>query len=92
MALHILSSLLHNIKRFKETEVISVRKRQGRRPLLDARFFVLSVDTASLVGMIVSMALLNELLKEILPESTVGKHNPPCHLQMPTKARSCRKP
>ncbi len=27
----------------------------------------------------------------ILPETTVGKHNPPCHLQMPTKALSCRK-
>ncbi len=24
----------------------------------------------------------------ILPETTVGKHNPPCHLQMPTKALS----
>ncbi len=27
----------------------------------------------------------------ILPETTVGKHNPPCHLQMPTKALSCKK-
>ncbi len=27
----------------------------------------------------------------ILPETTVGKHNPPCYLQMPTKALSCRK-
>ncbi len=27
----------------------------------------------------------------ILPEATVGKHNPPCHLQMPTKALSCKK-
>ncbi len=27
----------------------------------------------------------------ILPETTVGKHNPPCHLQMPTKAQSCKK-
>ncbi len=27
----------------------------------------------------------------ILPETTVGKHNPPCHLQMPTKALSWRK-
>ncbi len=26
----------------------------------------------------------------ILPETTVGKHNPPCHQQMPTKAR-CKK-
>ncbi len=26
----------------------------------------------------------------ILPETTVGKHNPPCHLQMPTKALSSK--
>ncbi len=26
----------------------------------------------------------------ILPETTVGKHNPLCHLQMPTKALSCK--
>ncbi len=27
----------------------------------------------------------------ILPETTVGKHNPMCYLQMPTKALSCKK-
>ncbi len=27
----------------------------------------------------------------VLPETTVGKHNLPCHLQMPTKALSCKK-
>ncbi len=27
----------------------------------------------------------------ILPETTVGKHNPPCHLQMPSKALSFKK-
>ncbi len=27
----------------------------------------------------------------ILPKTTVGKHNTPCHLQMPTKALSCKK-
>ncbi len=27
----------------------------------------------------------------ILPETTVGKHNLPCHLQMPTKFISCKK-
>ncbi len=27
----------------------------------------------------------------ILPETTVGKQNLPCHLQMPTKALSCKK-
>ncbi len=26
-----------------------------------------------------------------LQETTVGKHNPPCHLQMPTKTISCKK-
>ncbi len=26
----------------------------------------------------------------ILPETTVGKHNPPFHLQMQTKALSCK--
>ncbi len=37
-ALQISSSTVHNIiKRFKETGEISVRKGQGRRPLLDAR-------------------------------------------------------
>ncbi len=36
-ALHISSSTVHNIiKRFRETGAISVRKGQGRRPLLDA--------------------------------------------------------
>ncbi len=27
----------------------------------------------------------------ILPETTVGKHNIPCYMQMPTKALSCKK-
>ncbi len=27
----------------------------------------------------------------ILPETTVGKHNPPCHLQMPNKALLCKR-
>ncbi len=27
----------------------------------------------------------------ILPETTVSKQNPPCHLQMPTKALSCKR-
>ncbi len=35
--LQISSSTVHNIKRFRETGEISVRKGQGRRPLLDAR-------------------------------------------------------
>ncbi len=48
-----------------------------------------SDDTASLIGMILSLALLNG------PRNTsrnhCRKHNPPCHLQMPTKALSCKK-
>ncbi len=37
--LQISSSTVHNIiKRFRETGKISVRKGQGRRPLLDARY------------------------------------------------------
>ncbi len=28
---------------------------------------------------------------EILPETIVSKHNPPCHLQISTKALSCKK-
>ncbi len=48
-----------------------------------------SDDTASLIGMILSLTLLNG--PGILPETTVGKHNPPCHLQMLTKALSCKK-
>ncbi len=27
----------------------------------------------------------------VLPETTVSKHSPPCHLQMPTNALSCKK-
>ncbi len=48
-----------------------------------------SDDTALLIGMILSLTLLNG--PGILPETTVCKHNPPCHLQMPTKALSCKK-
>ncbi len=48
-----------------------------------------SDDTASLIGMILSLTLL--MSPGILPETTVGEHNPPCHLQMPTKTLSCKK-
>ncbi len=59
-ALQISSSTVHNIiKRFRETGEISVRKEQGRRPLLDAVVFGHSDDTASLIGMILSLTLLN---------------------------------
>ncbi len=47
-----------------------------------------SDDTASLIGMILSLTLLNG------PRNTSRNHcrthNPPCHLKMPTKALSCK--
>ncbi len=63
-ALQISSSTVHNIiKRFGETGEISLLKGQGRRPLLDAKDHLLvfgpSDDTASLIGMILSLTLLN---------------------------------
>ncbi len=59
-ALQISSSTVHKIiKRFRETGEISVRKGQGRRPLLDVVVFGPSDDTASLIGMILSLTLLN---------------------------------
>ncbi len=59
-ALQISSSTVHNIiKRFRETGEISVPKGQGRRPLLDARGLRPSDNTASLIGMILSLTLLN---------------------------------
>ncbi len=48
-----------------------------------------SDNTASLISTILSLTLLNGPRKNT--ETTVGKHNPPCHLQMPTKALSCKK-
>ncbi len=46
-----------------------------------------SDNTASLIGMILSLTLG----PEILPETTFGKHNPPCHLQISIKSISCKK-
>ncbi len=61
-ALQISSSTVHNIiKRFRETGEISVCKGQGRRPLLDARGLRPSDNTASLIGMILSLTFLNGL-------------------------------
>ncbi len=45
-----------------------------------------SDDSASLISMILSL-----MGPGIRPETTVGKHNPPCHLQMTNKALSCKK-
>ncbi len=59
-ALQISSSTVHNIiKRFRETGEISARKGQGRRPLLDAHGLRPLDDTASLIGMILSLTFQN---------------------------------
>ncbi len=59
-SLQISSYTVHNIiKKFRETGEISVCKGQGRSPLLDARGLWASDDTASLIGMILSLTLLN---------------------------------
>ncbi len=51
--------------------------------------FGLSDDTASLIGMILSLTLLNGPRNS--SRNHCRKHNVPCHLQMPTKALSCKK-
>ncbi len=59
-ALQISTSTVHNfIKRFRETGEVSVCKGQGRRPFLDAVVLRSSDDTASLIGMILSLTLIN---------------------------------
>ncbi len=65
-----------------------MRKGQGQRLLWKLVVFGPSDEAASLIDMILSLTLL--LGPGILPETTVSKHNPPCHLQMPTKALSCK--
>ncbi len=88
-ALQISSSTVHNIiKRLREIWKISVRKGQGRRPLLDARG-PRTLRQHCLTHRHDSVIYINN--PGILLETTVGKHNPPCHLQMPTKALSCKK-
>ncbi len=60
--LQISSSTVHNIiKSFRETGEIPVHKGPGRRPLLEAVVFGPSDDTASFIGIILSMTLLNGL-------------------------------
>ncbi len=73
--LQILSSTVHNlIKRLRETGEISVCKGQGRRPLLDA---------CGQPGMGCC-----KWAQEYIQKPLSGKHNPPCHLQMPIKVLS----
>ncbi len=90
-ALQISSSTVHNIiKRFSETGEISVRKGQGRRPLLDAcgllRRHCITHRHDSVIDI---TKWAQEYFQK--PLWVNGKHNPPCHLQMPTKALSCKK-
>ncbi len=77
-ALQISSSTVHNIiKRFRETGEISVRKGQGRRPLLDAVVFGPSDDTASLIGMIMSLTLLQMPTKALsCKKEAICEHGP----------------
>ncbi len=83
-ALQISLSTVHNIiKRFRETGEISVRKGQGWRPLLDAR------GLRALRRHCITHR--HDSVIDITKWATVGKHNPPCHLQMPTTALSCKK-
>ncbi len=90
--LQISSSTVHNIiKSFRKTGEISVRKGQGRRPLLDAHG-LRALRRHCITHRHDSSAWWHYLMNPgLLPETTVGKHNPPCHLQMPTKALSCKK-
>ncbi len=89
-ALQISSSTVHNIiKRFRETGEIAVRKGQGRRPLLDARG-LRALRWHCITHRYDSVIDITKRGPGILPETTVGKHNPMCHLQMPAKALSCK--
>ncbi len=90
-ALQISSSTVHNIiKRFRETGEISVHKGQGRRPLLDARGLQ-ALRRHCITHLHDSVIDITKWAQEYFQKPTVGKNNPPCHLQMPTKALSCKK-
>ncbi len=64
-----------------------MRKGQGRRPLLDARGFR-ALRRHCITHRHDSVIDITKWGPGILPET--GKHNPPCYLQMPTKALSCK--
>ncbi len=88
--LEISSSTVHNIiKRFRETGDISLRKGQGQSLFFGCpwspgrRRHCITHRHYSVIDITMSQG--------ILPEITVSKHNPLCHLQMPTKALSCKK-
>ncbi len=74
---------MHNIiKRFREPGEISVRKGQGRRPLLDARG--LRALRHCITHRHDSVIDITKWAQEYF-QKTVGKHNPPCHLQCQLK-------
>ncbi len=86
--LQILSSTVHNIiKWFKETGEISVRKGEGRRPLLDARG-LRALKRYCITHRHDSVFDITKWVNG--PRNTsrnhCRKHNWPCHLQMATKA------
>ncbi len=83
-ALQISSSTVHNIiKSFRETGEISLRKGQGRRPLLHARG-LRALRWHCITHRHDSVIDITKWAQEYFQK-------PLCHLQMPTKALSCKK-
>ncbi len=84
-SLKLSSSTVHNIiQRFRESGTISVRKGQGRKTILDAR------DLRALRRHCITLQECycngnHNMGSGILPENTVGEHNPPCHSPLPAK-------
>ncbi len=90
-ALQISSFAVHTlIKRFRETGEISVRKRQGRRPLLEA-CGLRDLRRHCITHRHDSVIDITKWAQEYFQKPLSVKHNPPCHLQMLTKALSCKK-
>ncbi len=81
---------MHNIiKRFRETWEISVRKGQGQRHLLDARG-LRALRWHCITHWHDSVIDITKWAQEYF-QKPLSVNNPPCHLQMPTKALSCKK-
>ncbi len=89
IALQISSSTVHNIiKRWRETGEISVCKGQGRRPLLDARGLRALRQHCITNDSVID---ITKWAQEYFQKPHFSKHNPLCHLQMPTKALSWKR-
>ncbi len=89
-ALQISSYTVHNIiKRFRETGEISVHKGQGRRPMLDARG-LRALRRHCITHWHDSVIDITKWAQEYF-QKPLSVNNPPCHLQMSTKALSCKK-